>query len=463
MKKINKILIITVLFLGLAFFDIPKTYAFFNATESSTGNTFTAGVLDIGISGVNVSDIVLPENSTSTIITISKTNPTNLDYQYFASTTITDTDQTACDYITILASSSPQIISVPLKNFISATSSPTGLALWDFTFTIASVVPTSDLGKICHFKISYTAWQTNLPNNSQGFSDVAEMTGSIQIGTVPSVPDVVLNEILPNPEGTDSDPMPNGEWVELYNNTNSPINLNGYYLTDADNHRIDVESCRIIGGNTTIYGKGFLVVYRKGIGTDCTSHNFELNDTGDTVNFYSPTGALIDFYTYVGSATDADSISDNTLGSSNSFTGTESPAQEGKSFARIPDGTGIWVDPIPTPGEPNKIEENMPLTAQMAGNEPLVEEIATTTQPSLETSDVAEAMPDKTADEAEPVATTTENVILDNATSSPEIITEPEASEGCQSRTLTLDEPQETLAPEMETTITEPVITEQTI
>ena len=138
-------------------------------------------------------------------------------------------------------------------------------------------------------------------------------------------------------------------------------------------------------------------------------------------------------------------------------------APDDKSFARILDGSSNWVDPIPTPGEPNKIEENMPLTAQMGGNEPLVEEIATTTQPSLETSDVAKAMPDKTEGEAEPVATTTENVILDNATSSPEIITEPEASEGCQSRTLTLDEPQETLAPEMETTITEPVITEQTI
>ena len=44
-------------------------------------------------------------------------------------------------------------------------------------------------------------------------------------------------------------------------------------------------------GGTIISGKGFLVVYRKGIGESCTSHYFELNDTGDTVNFYNSSGS----------------------------------------------------------------------------------------------------------------------------------------------------------------------------
>ncbi len=41
-----------------------------------------------------------------------------------------------------------------------------------------------------------------------------------------------------------------------------------------------------------------------------------------------------------------------------------SVAPENKSYARIPDGFGAFVDPVPTPGEPNKLEENNPPHAE---------------------------------------------------------------------------------------------------
>ena len=40
----------------------------------------------------------------------------------------------------------------------------------------------------------------------------------------------LINEFLPNPEGNDSE----NEWIELFNNTNSTIDLSGWYLDDAE-------------------------------------------------------------------------------------------------------------------------------------------------------------------------------------------------------------------------------------
>lgn len=150
---------------------------------------------------------------------------------------------------------------------------------------------------------------------------------------------IVLNEFLPNPSGDDDAAKPAGEWVELYNNGTSAIDVNGWTLYDAlDDQELvisagnsDNNSNTEDAGETIVPAGGFLVVYRDGDG------DFSLNNTGgDTVRLYNGAigvATLIDSYAY---ATDASA---------------------GKSFARIPDGTGVWVDPIPTPGKPNVLGE----------------------------------------------------------------------------------------------------------
>lgn len=82
---------------------------------------------------------------------------------------------------------------------------------------------------------------------------------------------------------------------------------------------------------TLIPSGGFLVIYRN------DDLDFSLNNIGgDTVRLYDGeienVANLIDSYTYTVNA------------------------PEGKSFARIPDGSNNWVDPIPTPGLPNSLE-----------------------------------------------------------------------------------------------------------
>ena len=84
--------------------------------------------------------------------------------------------------------------------------------------------------------------------------------------------------------------------------------------------------------------------------------NFSLNNTGDTIKLFDSSDNLIDFYTYTGhdycqlEPTPGDENSDTT------GDGSCGQVPPNKSYARIPDGIGAWVDPIPTPGAPNVVE-----------------------------------------------------------------------------------------------------------
>lgn len=235
-------------------------------------------------------------------------------------------------------------------------------------------------------------------------------------GEDPEGSGVVLNEFLPNPED-DAAAMPDGEWVELYNlSATETIDLAGYYLTDSDSNRIDVEPCRTNTGDTIIGPNGFLVVYRKGIISGCTSHYFSLNNDSDTVSLYNYNN-LIDSYSYSGSdydsltPTPADPNIDDSSGGSNST------VPENKSYARIPDGIGDFVDPVPTPGAPNILEvENLsggssstltptPIPAPEAIPEPAPESAASgsTEEPVIEeeptTDESADELPDELIEE----------------------------------------------------------------
>jgi uncharacterized repeat protein (TIGR01451 family) len=143
------------------------------------------------------------------------------------------------------------------------------------------------------------------------------------------LPKIVINEFLPNPRGKDNKPKPKGEWVELYNRGSNEIDVAGWVLYDENDHNdLPITSSNTNTGSTIVTAGGFLVVYRNG------DSDFALDNTGgDTVRLYDGAigdGAnLIDSHTYT------------------------IDALEGKSFARIPNGSDNWEDPIPTPGEPN--------------------------------------------------------------------------------------------------------------
>lgn len=179
----------------------------------------------------------------------------------------------------------------------------------------------------------------SVPATTQGFSN--STIGPPATSSTPG--DVVINEILPNPNEDDNALMPAGEWVELYNRSDSDVDVSGWVLYDAEDvHKLIISSSNsdnngdtADSGETVVPAHGFLVVYRNGDG------DFSLDNDGDTVRLYNAEigsgGTMVDSYTYSGI------IPDN------------------KSIARYPDGGETWYDPIPTPGRPNQLEDEGPV------------------------------------------------------------------------------------------------------
>ncbi|MBM2817716.1 MAG: hypothetical protein HW401_306, partial [Parcubacteria group bacterium] len=83
---------------------------------------------------------------------------------------------------------------------------------------------------------------------------------------------IVINEFLPNPIGNDNKHMPKGEWVELYNLGDNPINVADWVLYDNnDSHPLKIKLSNSDndgnlgdGGETIVPPHGFLVVYLNG-------------------------------------------------------------------------------------------------------------------------------------------------------------------------------------------------------
>ena len=139
---------------------------------------------------------------------------------------------------------------------------------------------------------------------------------------------IVLNEIMYNPVGDEGASMPNGEWVELYNNSDATIDVAGWKIKDLVNNTITVSTTNsdnnlntADSGETSVPAHGWLVVYRNG--------SAYFNNSGDTLYLLNNLNVLMDSHAYRGGKA------------------------EGLTEARSPDGTGAWVDPLPTPGRKN--------------------------------------------------------------------------------------------------------------
>ena len=178
---------------------------------------------------------------------------------------------------------------------------------------------------------------TNTANYWSTETDWGEpVTAGIRV-VCSSVPDtgIVINEFLPNPRDRDDARKPKGEWVELYNRGDADVDVAGWVLYDEnDENELPITNGNTHTGSTIVPAGGFLVVYRDG------DSDFALdNRGGDTVRLFD------------GEIGDGANLID-----SHAYT---IDARKGKSFARFPDGSDDWFDPLPTPGEPNVMDEGV--------------------------------------------------------------------------------------------------------
>ncbi|TFG12973.1 hypothetical protein EU537_07540 [Candidatus Thorarchaeota archaeon] len=134
-------------------------------------------------------------------------------------------------------------------------------------------------------------------------------------GTSGSGDVVLLNEFLPDPYTLYSE-----EWIELYNPSDTQVDISGYILDDITSGGTGAYA---IPDGTTIPAYGFVVFYQGVTG-------IALNNDGDTVNFLKPDGTtVLDSYSYSSSSDDV-------------------------SYGRETDGGSTWTTfTSPTPGESN--------------------------------------------------------------------------------------------------------------
>ena len=141
---------------------------------------------------------------------------------------------------------------------------------------------------------------------------------------------VVVNEILAsNNTGQVDEAGDFEDWIELYNNNETDVDLSGFYLTDNG------ESLQkwIIPAGTILPAKGYLIIWADEEQEEGALHtNFKLSAGGEVVVLSDPLINVLDSVVYGAQTTDM-------------------------AYARIPNGTGDFVIKQPTFNDNN---ENTP-------------------------------------------------------------------------------------------------------
>ncbi|QQG39256.1 MAG: lamin tail domain-containing protein [Candidatus Woesearchaeota archaeon] len=128
---------------------------------------------------------------------------------------------------------------------------------------------------------------------------------------------VKINEFLPDPNGDDDAPMPNGEWIEFFNDDDQDLDLSGLIIKDNSGKSLEIADSNTLSG-TIIKANSYLVVYMNGL------FGFLNNDGFEKIQFYNNNN-LIEEVSY-------------------------SDSEQGASWAKV---NGLWVKNTPTAGGSN--------------------------------------------------------------------------------------------------------------
>ncbi len=303
---------------------VPLTItAYFSDAETAKKQQFVAGELQFAELPDLAEDVYLGvglrESATFTLPTAvsSSSIPAKLDI-----TATATGDDLFCAALMLHAEGYIGTVTGQAASFASPTLKPNGD--WDLTLTYVNEAVTFTHGDTCLVSIVVTAWQETMTKETAGYYD----SYTYQIPVTAHL--VVLNEVLAKPESGER------EFIELFNNSDLPIDVLDFNITERSgsgatiNHKIT---------NTPI-SAGALIAYDNSLSTIVPPRGFlalrynsgsYLNDSADELQLIDTSGTVVDRYSYTN-------------------------AVLGKSDARIPDGVGAWVDPIPTPNAANVLE-----------------------------------------------------------------------------------------------------------
>lgn len=164
--------------------------------------------------------------------------------------------------------------------------------------------------------------------------------------------DIIINEFMADNETTQADQNDEyDDWIELYNNSNSAINLEGYGLSDNVNANL-----KWTFPDVTIEANGYLNIWAdKDEDQEGLHANFKLSANGETLLLSNPEGTIIDQITY--ETQQADKTTGRSPNGTGDFTfmnasfnsenelvsNTESPTTENIEFDYYPNPVSDWL------------------------------------------------------------------------------------------------------------------------
>ena len=171
--------------------------------------------------------------------------------------------------------------------------------------------------------------------------------------------DVCINEIIPNPNGFDDDIYPNGEWLELYNDGSTDVDLTGWSVSNSAGKVLAFDAATIVGYSSSnnqtweISPGEYVVIARNG------DSNFYLTNTADSISLLDATSTKVHEASWGSSAPSGKSYEEDSASPTSHwiYTSQPTPGQQnsaGGPTTYIPSDLVISeVMPNPWPSEDN--------------------------------------------------------------------------------------------------------------
>jgi len=245
--------LVVVLMLGmnsLGLSAIGETVCFYNDIEDSNSNLFVAGSLDFllndfGFDPIEPALSIGPGDTTSKDIEVTPELESN-PFQYAVQAENFEGDQDFCNALNVKAELlGNSMYEGDLTSLLTGTSTVSDI--WNFEFGIGT---NNFQNKVCNFDIVYNGWQTRHNYESYengGFSDTEKTENTIASWGLR------INKVYYD-VASDRGEESSNEWVEIYNQTNTAIDINGWQI--CDNHECDILSAM---ESIPAQGYGFIV------------------------------------------------------------------------------------------------------------------------------------------------------------------------------------------------------------
>ena len=107
--------------------------------------------------------------------------------------------------------------------------------------------------------------------------------------------DVIINEVMADPwPSYDNSTWPGGEWVELYNNGTTSIDLTGYWLQDLAGNMIMLDENHLVGASADVATMLIHPQETRVVAVNATTNSGVLNNGQETLRLYLANGSIGD-------------------------------------------------------------------------------------------------------------------------------------------------------------------------